>query len=186
MIAKTNTAPLVVFSHLRWDFVYQRPQHLLTRLAKVRPVYVIEEPVHDPGSEPAWERSQPAPGVSVCRPHSPVAAPGFSNEQIPVLRPLIASLLEAEGLEQYVVWLYTPMAFPLAYDLSPEAVVYDCMDELSMFLNAPPEMLERESGVLAWADVVLPPGYAGGGGHAAGAGRPGRAAAPTPGLLRRD
>jgi UDP-galactopyranose mutase len=155
MVTTTSTAPLLVFSHLRWDFVYQRPQHLLSRLARFRPVYVIEEPVHDPEAAPHWERSRPAPGVTICRPHSPVAEPGFSNQQIPVLRPLIAELLAAEGLERYVVWLYTPMAFPLAYDLSPEAVVYDCMDELSMFLNAPPEMLERETGVLAWADVVF-------------------------------
>jgi UDP-galactopyranose mutase len=111
----TNTVPLLVFSHLRWDFVYQRPQHLLARLARSRPVYVIEEPVHAPQAAPRWERSHPAPGVTICRPHSPVAACGFSNEQLPVLRPLIEALLAAEQLERYVVWLYTPMAFPLAY-----------------------------------------------------------------------
>jgi UDP-galactopyranose mutase len=55
--------PLVVFSHLRWDFVYQRPQHLLSRLAAKRPVIFIEEPVHNSEVEPRWDLSRPAPGV---------------------------------------------------------------------------------------------------------------------------
>lgn len=148
-------SPIIVFSHLRWDFVYQRPQHLLTRMAAFRRVIFIEEPIPAAAGEPRWEICQPAPNVSVYRPHSPVEEPGFSNAQLPVLRQLIAELLEAEALTRYVVWLYTPMAFPLAYDLAPDAVVYDCMDELSMFQNAPPELLEREAGVLAWADVVF-------------------------------
>lgn len=59
---------LVVFSHLRWDFVYQRPQHILTRLAAHRPVLFVEEPVGTNGA-PYWASSSPAPGVTVCRPH---------------------------------------------------------------------------------------------------------------------
>src|ERR1041384_8308221 len=40
---------LVCFSHLRWDFVYQRPQHLLSRCAQGRRVFFFEEPVYDGG-----------------------------------------------------------------------------------------------------------------------------------------
>ena len=35
---------IVCFSHLRWNFVYQRPQHLLSRFARNRRVFYIEEP----------------------------------------------------------------------------------------------------------------------------------------------
>jgi hypothetical protein len=71
---------LVVFSHLRWDFVYQRPQHVLSRMAASRPVLFVEEPVYADGP-PRWELSSPAPGVTVCRPHTPVPTGGFSDEQ---------------------------------------------------------------------------------------------------------
>src|SRR6476620_1069238 len=36
---------LVCLSHLRWDFVFQRPQHLLSRFARDRRVFFIEEPI---------------------------------------------------------------------------------------------------------------------------------------------
>src|ERR1044072_4408684 len=70
---------LLVFSHLRWNFVYQRPQHLLTRLARDRRVVVVEEPVHEEG-RPWLERIAAADGVTVLRPHTPVAAPGFHDD----------------------------------------------------------------------------------------------------------
>jgi UDP-galactopyranose mutase len=68
---------------------------------------------------------------------------------------LLADLIEAEGLSDTIAWLYTPMALPLAQTLMPKAVVYDCMDELSTFLYAPPQLLEREAELLRWADVVF-------------------------------
>src|SRR6476660_8827120 len=40
-------ADLVCLSHLRWDFVFQRPQHLMTRFASERRVFFFEEPVFD-------------------------------------------------------------------------------------------------------------------------------------------
>src|SRR3954468_10769791 len=119
--------PLVVFSHLRWDYVFQRPQHLLTRLAARRPVVFVEEPVRGPDGESFWRFTWPAPGVTVARPHTPVEAGGFCDEQMPHLHDLVARLVAAEGLGEYVCWFYTPMALPLAERLDPRAVVYDCM-----------------------------------------------------------
>lgn len=147
--------PIIVFSHLRWDFVYQRPQHLLSKLAAKRRVIFIEEPVHDQDHEPYFERQEPAPNVLVCKPHTPIESWGFNNEQMPVLQTLLRDLVETEELAEYVVWLYTAMALPLAQALNPKAVVYDCMDELSAFKNAPPELLDRERQLLEWADVVF-------------------------------
>lgn len=74
---------------------------------------------------------------------------------MPHLAPLVAELIRAENIENYVAWFYTPMALPLADGLRPAAIVYDCMDELSAFLNAPPQLLDRERDLLAIADLVF-------------------------------
>lgn len=150
-----NKPDILVFSHLRWDFVYQRPQHLLSRFASERRVIFIEEPVLDASQPARWEKLNPQPGVLVCRPLSPEPQPGFHNEQTAVLRPLVRELLEEEALSNYVLWFYTPMALPLAEGLQPKAVIYDCMDELSAFLNAPTQLLEREAQLLKLADLVF-------------------------------
>ncbi len=80
---------------------------------------------------------------------------GFEPEQIPLLRGLLEDLLEKEKIKDYLLWFYTPLALPLASELHPKAIVYDCMDELSAFLGAPPELLEREAELLAKADLVF-------------------------------
>src|SRR5690349_3486931 len=138
------TPTIITFSHLRWDFVYQRPQHLMSRLASRHRVIFIEEPVVDESSTTSWEFHRPEKNVLVCRPHTPSRAFGFSDEQIPHLRKLVRELAEVERLDDYVLWFYTPMALPLAEELQPKAVIYDCMDELAAFHNAPPQLLERE------------------------------------------
>src|SRR3954464_11113617 len=92
---------LVVFSHLRWDFVYQRPQHLLSRLARGRRVLFIEERRSDESAEPRWQRSSPEPGVLACRPLMPVRTPGFRDDQLPVLEGLVKSPLPEEGVVDY-------------------------------------------------------------------------------------
>ncbi|MFL5338734.1 MAG: FAD-dependent oxidoreductase [Gemmataceae bacterium] len=147
--------PLLVFSHLRWDFVYQRPQHLLSRLARHRPVWFVEEPQHVEGAAPFWKFDTPAENVTVCRPQTPERAHGFADEQMPALRKLMAQLVREQSLSDFVAWFYTPMALPLLDRLKPRAVVYDCMDELSAFLNAPPQLLRREADLLGRADVVF-------------------------------
>jgi UDP-galactopyranose mutase len=147
--------PIVVFSHLRWNFVYQRPQHLLARMARGRRVLFVEEPLHAEGREPHWELREDDPGVLVCVPHSPLGEPGFDDAQIPIYRELVPQLLEAQGVERAVLWMYTPMALPHAAGVRPAVTVYDCMDELSLFKGAPPELLEREATLLRRADLVF-------------------------------
>ncbi|WP_298011007.1 FAD-dependent oxidoreductase [uncultured Aquabacterium sp.] len=145
---------LIVFSHLRWHFVYQRPQHLLTRLARTRRVIYVEEPMRAEG--PArLEKTSVAEHIEVWRPHTPVEAPGFHDDQLPVLRRLLEAELRAAGGEAPTLWFYTPMALPLASGLRPRAIVYDCMDELSAFLGAPRQMQQREAALLKCADLVL-------------------------------
>jgi glycosyltransferase involved in cell wall biosynthesis len=148
-------SPVVVFSHLRWDFVYQRPQHLLSRLAARHPVLFVEEPQHDPGGPARWVRSAPAPGVTVFRPRTPLAEPGFHPAQLALVAAMLDEVREAAGPGGIIAWLYTPMALPLARRLDPALVVYDCMDELSLFAGAPPELVAREEELLQLADVVF-------------------------------
>ncbi|MFO0957400.1 MAG: FAD-dependent oxidoreductase [Isosphaeraceae bacterium] len=145
---------IVVFSHLRWDFVFQRPQHLLTRMAADRPVLYIEEPVHATG-EPRWELANPAPGVTVCRPMTSLDSAGFSDDQNDVLRAMVRELLADRAGDGYDLWFYTPMALPLAEWLEPRVIIYDNMDDLSAFKFAPPRLLERERELLSRADVVF-------------------------------
>ncbi|MEO7117281.1 MAG: glycosyltransferase [Caldimonas sp.] len=145
---------LVVFSHLRWNFVFQRPQHLLSRLARRYPVIFIEEPALC--EEGPWiELTSPCAGVQVLRPHTPVDAPGFHDDQLSLLEPMVAGWLNDQGIDDYICWLYTPMALPILHVLAPRAVVYDCMDELSAFKGAPRQMKQRETALMKRAQLVL-------------------------------
>ncbi|MBW8848083.1 MAG: glycosyltransferase [Burkholderiales bacterium] len=145
---------LVVFSHLRWSFVYQRPQHLMSRLAGRWQVLFIEEPVHSDG--PAWlEVRDIAPRLQVLVPHTPVAAPGFHDDQLAALQTLLDAHFTAHQLHADVAWLYTPMALPLVQSVHASCVAYDCMDELSAFKDAPRQLRQRESALLRRAAVVF-------------------------------
>ena len=148
------TFDIVTFSHLRWDFVLQRPQHLLSRLSKNRRVFFIEEPIYTSG-EPHWEKLSGGGNVTVCRPHTPVPQGGFCDSQMGILKELVAQLIARENLSRYVAWFYTPMALPLSEVIVPQAVVYDCMDELSAFLHAPRQLLDYEAKLLALSDLVF-------------------------------
>lgn len=143
---------LIVFCHLRWDFVFQRPQHLMTRLAEHYNVLFVEEPVYSEG-QAHLHKTAVAPNITVCRPHTPIHAPGFHDDQIPTLQTLLDDLVP-DG-EQPLVWFYTPMALPLLQGLHPCKVIYDCMDELAAFKNAPKQLLQRESALLNIADLVF-------------------------------
>ncbi|HMC15285.1 MAG TPA: glycosyltransferase [Albitalea sp.] len=145
---------LIVFCHLRWDFVQQRPQHLLTRLARHWPVHLVEEPMRGDGA-PRLERTTPARGIEVLRPQLPDGGRGFADDQFAVLKDLLHDHLREHGIDDYVVWFYTPMALPMLNGLNPKAVVYDCMDELSSFKHAPPQLREREAALLEVADLVF-------------------------------
>ena len=144
---------IIVFSHLRWNFVYQRPQHLLSRLARHYQIIFMEEPV--PNGDDFLEHIRPAPNVEVLRPHVASSAPGFHDDHLPVLQSQLADFLRERGVEDYLIWFYTPMALPLASGLQPRAIIYDCMDELSAFMHAPRQLIQRENALYQQADLVL-------------------------------
>lgn len=143
---------IIVFSHLRWDFVYQRPQHLLSRLAAHYPIVFIEEPVHH-ATKTFFKTYSPAPNVLVCQPNTPVKMPGFHDDHLPHLQKLLRQLVR--DYDDHIAWFYTPMAVPLLQELRPQLVVYDCMDALASFKNAPRQLLQREGALLKAADIVF-------------------------------
>src|SRR6266576_2864189 len=120
---------LVCFSHLRWDFVYQRPQHLLSRAARERRVFFVEEALFDHGSM-RLELNEREGGVIVVVPHLPE---GLQSEVAvnAVLREMVDRLFARQSIRNFVAWYYTPMALTFTEHLTPIATVYDCMDELS-------------------------------------------------------
>ena len=150
---------LIVFSHLRWSFVYQRPQHLLTRLAAHYRVLFVEEPIRCEGAAHFESRRQGA-NIEILVPRTPLESQGFHDDQVSVVAPLLRSYLVDKGIDDYVVWLYTPMALPLVTPLRPRAVVYDCMDELAAFKDAPRQLRQREAALMKMSDVVLTGGPA--------------------------
>jgi len=145
---------LVVFSHLRWNFVYQRPQHLLSRLALRWRVVFVEEPMLNAASN-QLERFQPCKNVEVWRPHVTGDAPGYHDDHLPALQRLVAGAMREQAIEDYWIWFYTPMALPLATGLRPRGVIYDCMDELSAFKHAPRQLVQRENALFKMADLVF-------------------------------
>jgi UDP-galactopyranose mutase len=149
--ASARKLDLLCFSHLRWDFVYQRPQHLMSRFARDRRVFYVEEPVFG-ADEPRLEIRRQADGVAVVVPHLPYAEPGQAEA---MQRRLVDGLIADEGIGAHVAWFYTPMALGVAGHLRPRVTVFDCMDELSAFRFAPPALREREAELMRRADLVF-------------------------------
>ncbi len=147
---------MICLSHLRWDFVFQRPQHLLSRCARQRRVFFVEEP--ELGVDfPRLEVREAQPGVLVAVPRLPE---GLDEEQqVSIQRRLLGEMVRRHAIEEYVLWYYTPMAIPFTRHLMPRAVVYDCMDELSAFAGAPSRLHEHEAELFRRSHLVLTGGH---------------------------
>jgi UDP-galactopyranose mutase len=150
--ADASTPDLVCLSHLRWDFVYQRPQHLLSRCAEGRRVFFFEEPVHDGG--PLRLEIKERGRVRVVVPHLPEGLTSDVAREA-AQRSMVERMLADHGVKDYVLWYYTPMALQFTRHLRPRAVVYDCMDELSAFKGASPLLRGLESELMSRADLVF-------------------------------
>ena len=145
---------ILVFSHLRWNFVYQRPQHLMSRLAREYQVIFVEEPMIESPSN-HLEHIAACEGVDVLRPHITGTAMGFDDDNVKPLHDMVSDYLKTNNIDDYAVWLYTPLALPIAKQLKPNAMIYDCMDELSAFKNASPHLIHRENELFSMADIVF-------------------------------
>ena len=149
----TERPPLVVFAAIRWHFDWQRPQQLLTRLAKHYRVYYVEEPrtTHE---DPWLECCEVADGVEVLVAHTRCDARGFHDDQLPIVGRLLAQFMRERGIVEPLVWLDTPAPLPLAEALAPRGIVYDCHDGCAA--TSDDDILRhREARLMQLADIVV-------------------------------
>jgi beta-glucosidase/6-phospho-beta-glucosidase/beta-galactosidase len=161
----TGRYGIVVFSHLRWGFVWQRPQQFLSRFAKKHPILFIEEPFFDQpeGTEPRVELHRVMPNVTVATPHCSVAwarDPKLPSKLREFTQEAISRMNEDGAFDKPLLWFYSPMdsSWSLGH-FENRGVVYDCMDELSQFTGAPKALVNNEARLIEHADVVFTGGY---------------------------
>jgi len=145
--------PLVVFAAERWTFDWQRPQQLLTRLARHYQVYYLEQP-HTTHEDPWLECREVANGVEVLVAHTRCDAPGFHDDQLPVVGGLLAQFMRERAIVEPLVWLDTPVPLPLAEALSPRGVIYDCHDDRAAATDDD-ILRHREARLIELADIVI-------------------------------
>jgi glycosyltransferase involved in cell wall biosynthesis len=161
-MSRDRESPLVCFSHLRWDFVFQRPQHLMTRAARSRRVFFWEEPIWSETGETGEAEhglriTDGRGGVTVATPVLPAGMD--ETAAIQAQRRMLDRLFAEHGIDSPILWYYTPQALPFSEHVRTPRIVYDCMDELSAFLGADPALPVRELTLLERASVVFTGGY---------------------------
>jgi UDP-galactopyranose mutase len=148
---------ILCFSHLRWNFVYQRPQHLFSRFGKRHRVIFFEEPEFGEYNDHYSLVKEDEADLFIITPRLFHGQSGIPNEER--LRKILDTVILELSVQNFIAWYYTPMALLFSDHLEPELVVYDCMDELSAFKNAPERLLELENTLFTRADVVFTGGY---------------------------
>src|SRR5215213_5222563 len=146
---------LICFSHLRWNFVFQRPQHLMSRFARDMTVIYWEEPIEVGPRETAYLQVREAEddsNIRVVVPHVPSGMPADAREAA-LSRLLDAHTASIRG--PLIAWYYTPMMLPFSRSLDVDLTVFDAMDELSKFKFAPEHLLELEQELIDKADIVF-------------------------------
>ncbi len=145
---------LVCFSHLRWNFVFQRPQHVMTRAAVDYDVVYIEEPLDAVDGQADWQIVKSGKVIVA----TPLLVPGGSHdERVAAQARLVETLLQ--GRVPAVVWYYTPMALEFSDTIAANVIVYDNMDELALFHGADSRIRQLEARLMARSDVVFTGGH---------------------------
>lgn len=148
---------LLVFSHHRWDFVFKRPQHLLTRFARCRRVFYFEEPVFGMTEIPRLHLRETKENVLVAVPYLPWS---IDEKKInDALVDLVDELIFEEEIKDYSLWYYTPLALRFSRHLNPRITIYDCMDELALCKGAPCDVMELETELFKKSDLVVTAGH---------------------------
>lgn len=152
-----NQPDILCFSHLRWNFVYQRPQHLLSRFGKRQRVIFIEEPIYG-GEQDHYEiNKEEDTNVWVVRPN--LHHEKNHQQHADRLKEVLSRLIKEQDIGEFISWYYTPMALQFSDHLQPILTVYDCMDELSAFRNAPENLVNLEQELFRMADVIFTGGH---------------------------
>jgi hypothetical protein len=149
----TDQYDLICFSHIPWELVAERSQHLLAHAVRHHRVFFVEEALREEG--PAGLSVYPGgEGVTIVRP----IVPRDAIAEAPIIRALLDDLIEQFDVDRFVLWFYTPTALPYAHHLEPIAVVYDCIDELAGAVGSFDGVAELDGQLLSCADLVVSSG----------------------------
>lgn len=148
-----NNSTILCLSHLRWNFVFQRPQHLLIRASRNNNILFFEEPLDDDIGQPELRSDLVLGRVTVLTPVFPRSFP--ATAKIEAQRGFLDEVVACSSPECLISWFYTPMALQFASHIECDVCVYDCMDELSAFKDAPAELVRLEKELFARADLVF-------------------------------
>jgi glycosyltransferase involved in cell wall biosynthesis len=154
--------PIIVHSHLGWDWVWQRPQQFHSRLSQRHRILFVEGPVAREGLTAAQVTLREVPdypNIVVVQMEMPAErwndGAWVDKERRRLVESVLSGPLGAD-FQDPVQWFYDPMAVTaFAGHLNERAIVYDCMDQLSKFRGAPAELVRRERELLAIANVVF-------------------------------
>lgn len=160
-LGKSSGVSIIVHSHLRWDFVWQRPQQTHSRLAKHFPVLFVEEPIYVDDQDDRIELSTPQANITRAIPHISGSLRGNYDASIIAVRALLKEALSsnktlASQFDKPIQWFYTPMPAPaMLGHFKDRGVVYDCMDELAQFRGAPADISAREKSLISKANILF-------------------------------
>ena len=155
---------IICFSHIKWNFVYQRPQHLLYRFAVDNRVFIIEEPIIETSSSETsssdyYEITRPDEKSNLRVVTMHISQGDSILKTNSTIKAVLDSMIYANSIKNYISWYYTPMALSYSEQLNPVITIYDCMDELSAFKFAPAGLKEWEQKLFLQADLVFTGGY---------------------------
>ena len=146
-----------IFSQLRWNFVYQRPQHLIGRMAKEYRTFYFEEPEDienynsNENTPINYHHYVSEEGVNVI---VPLLKAG-DMDNAPLLEKIVKQVYQDFNIEQDIFWYYTPMAMEYTSFFNPKITIYDCMDQLAAFKNAPQNLISLEKELFKKADLIF-------------------------------
>ncbi|KAF2514877.1 glycosyltransferase [Flavobacterium foetidum] len=135
---------MIVFSHLRWKFVFQRPQHLIIRMAQNIKVLFVEEPLRNHQDDKQGTLTEINENLHILQPNVD------HIEDIAVVLPAFVSNRNIS-----LAWFYSPAFCPLLSVFQFDTIIYDCMDELTLFKGAPPQLIEQEKYLMANANIIF-------------------------------
>lgn len=138
---------MIVFCHLRWHFVYQRPQHIISRISKTMKTLFIEEPLYNNESKESGNLI-------------------IINDMLHVLQPNVKDIESiAAIIPEYVKnkdipvgWFYSAIFCPLSECIDFETIVYDCMEELSLLKGSAKNVINQEKYLISNADIIFTSG----------------------------
>jgi hypothetical protein len=148
----TTQPDLICLSHLRWDFIYQRPHQVMRRFAGERRVFYVEEPLFDNGPKRLNIRVAEA-NILVVTPYLPRSL--NAAEVVSAQESMMNDLMATYAIRRPILWYYTPLAFAFTQHIKSLVVVYDCMNELSLFKGDAAIIHHWEASLFKRADLIF-------------------------------